>query len=74
MKYTTGREVEGDDDLNVPKRSVWHHLGPRGVLGRMVIRKMGDFFLSVLNLLNHFFYTSYTWIATTTYLCSTTQR
>ena len=44
MKYTTGREVEGDDDLNGPKRSVWRRLGPRGVLGKTAITKMGEFF------------------------------
>ena len=44
VKYTTGREVEGDDGLNGPKRRQTRRLGPRGVLRKTVTRKMGEFF------------------------------
>ena len=44
VKYTTGREVEVDNGLNGPKRRQTRRLGPRGVLGKTVTRKMGEFF------------------------------
>ena len=45
VKYTTGREVEVDDGLNGPKQRQTRRLGPRGVLGKTVTRKMVNFFV-----------------------------